>query len=86
MLKDIRAYILKCEPCLRCKYETLAQPGLIQPLPIPNGVWHNVAMNFIERLPKSGRKDNICVIIDRMRKYAHFLALAHPIIAVTVTS
>lgn len=78
MMKDIKAYIMKCEPCLRCKYEATATPGLFQPLPIPNGVWHNVAMDFIEVLPKSRGKDMIWIIVDRISKYAHFTALTHP--------
>lgn len=27
MLKDIKAYVLKCEPCMRCKYETTTHPS-----------------------------------------------------------
>lgn len=75
MLRDIKDYILRCEPCLRCKYETTTQPGLLQPLPICNGVCHNIAMDFIKGFPKSGGKDTIWVIVDRMSKYAHFIAL-----------
>lgn len=59
MLRDIKAYIMKCEPYLRCKYKTVAQPGLIQPLPIPNSVWYNIAMDFIEELPRSRGKADL---------------------------
>lgn len=38
MLRDIKEYILSCEMCLRCKNENVASPGLLQPLPIPQGV------------------------------------------------
>lgn len=58
--------------------------GLLQPLLIPSGVWHNIAMDFIEGLPKSGRNDIIWVIVDRMSKYAYFIALAHPLTAATL--
>lgn len=54
MLRDIKAYILQCEPCLRCKTETVASPGLLQPLPIPQGVWYIIAMDFFKGASKIG--------------------------------
>lgn len=43
-----------------------------------------MSLDFIEGLPKSGKNDTILVVIDKFTKYAHFLALAHPYIVVTV--
>lgn len=81
MLRDFKAFIHRFEPCLRCKNETVASPDLLHPLPIPNGVWYNISMDFVEGLPKSGGKDVIWVVVDRLSKYRHFVALAHPITA-----
>ena len=35
-------------------------------------------MDFIEGLPKSQGKTTIFVVVDRLTKYAHFMAMSHP--------
>ena len=80
----VRDYIEKCPTCQRCKYDNAAYPGLLQPLPIPNGIWEEVTMDFVEGLPKSMGKDVIFVVIDRLSKYAHFMTLSHPFTAIEV--
>jgi hypothetical protein len=37
-----------------------------------------MSMDFVEGLTKSGTKSVIMVVVVRLTKYAHFLALAHP--------
>lgn len=59
-------------------------PGLLQPLPIPNQAWRHISMDFIGGLPKSQGKDTILVVVDRRTKFAHFLALIHLFTAVRV--
>lgn len=62
----------------------LLYPGLLQPLPIPNQAWIQINMDFIEGLPKFRDKDVILVVVDRMTKYAHFIALAPPCTVMTI--
>lgn len=67
-----------CDVFQWCKYDNQAYPGLLEPLPIPQKVWCSISTDFIEALPKSAGKDSILVVMDRLSKYAHFLALPHP--------
>lgn len=77
-------YVSRCDVYKRSKDENVAYPGLLEPLPIPNQVWRDISMDFIERLPSSKGKDTILVVVDRLTKSAHFIALSHPFTAVQV--
>lgn len=48
-------------------------------------VWVDISIDFIEGLPKVGRKFVILTVVDHFSKYAHFIALSHPYTAVSVT-
>lgn len=56
----------------------------MQPLSIPHGVFIDISMDFITGLPKSNGKEVIFVVVDRLIKYIHFIALGHPYSAMTV--
>ncbi|PWA47683.1 hypothetical protein CTI12_AA343190 [Artemisia annua] len=84
MRKQVKQWIKECDICQRCKPDLAAYPCLLQPLPIPDLIWSSISMDFVEGLPKSQGKNVIFVVVDRLSKYAHFMALTHPFTATTV--
>ncbi|XP_071714207.1 uncharacterized protein [Rutidosis leptorrhynchoides] len=80
----IKQYIRECVTCQGCKADLSMYPGLLQPLPIPECIWTDISMDFIEILPLSMGKTVIFVVVDRLSKYAHFTPLAHPFTAAHV--
>jgi hypothetical protein len=82
--KDIEEFIATCPNCQRAKSEHCHYLGLLAPLPIPDLAWNFISMDSIEGLPKSGNKSVILVVVNRLTKYSHFIALSHPYIAHSV--
>jgi len=55
----------------------MSQPtGLLQPLPILEGKWESILMEFITGLPMVQRKDCIFVVVDQLTKYTHFFSIS----------
>lgn len=76
--KDVCAFVAECDVCRRNKTENISPPGLLKPLLIPDQVWTDISIDFIESLPKSQENDVIFVVVDRLSKYAHFMIPSHP--------
>ncbi|GKC20657.1 putative reverse transcriptase domain-containing protein [Tanacetum coccineum] len=76
MKKDIATYVSKCLTCSKVKAEHQKPSGLLQQPEIPEWKWENITMDFINKLPRtSSGHDSIWVIVDRLTKSAHFLAI-----------
>ncbi|GKB67182.1 putative mitochondrial protein [Tanacetum coccineum] len=60
MIEDVgntsKQYVNECSVCQLNKADLAASPGLLQPLPIPQRVWSEVSMDFIDGLPASKGK------------------------------
>lgn len=71
----VKQFVSKCSVCQYNKYSTHSPYGLLQPLPVPNQVWEDISIDFITHLPCLGHKTVIWVIVDRLTKFSHFIAL-----------
>jgi hypothetical protein len=84
MKQVVQEYVRECPTCQRHKFEHLHPAGLLLPLLIPQGVWTDVALDFVEALPRVRSKFVILTVVDRFSKYFHFIPLAHPYLAESV--
>ncbi|GJX08886.1 reverse transcriptase domain-containing protein [Tanacetum coccineum] len=76
MKRDIATYVSKCLTCSKVKAEHQRPLGLLQQPEIPEWKWDKITMDFITKLPRSkSGHDTIWVIVDRLTKSAHFLAI-----------
>jgi len=76
MKSDIARYVSSCLTCQKAKTEHQRPRGMLQQLEIPEWKWDNIAMDFVTHLPRTVRNhDAIWVIVDRLTKSAHFLAM-----------
>ncbi|GJX03608.1 reverse transcriptase domain-containing protein [Tanacetum coccineum] len=76
MKRDIAIYVSKCLTCSKVKAEHQRPSGLLQQPEIPEWKWDKITMDFITKLPKTkSGHDTIWVIVDRLTKSAHFLAI-----------
>ncbi|KAD5960470.1 hypothetical protein E3N88_11942 [Mikania micrantha] len=78
MMSRVKQFVKACDVCQRCKSSTVMHVELLQPLEIPEAIWEDLSMDFIGGLPISKGCNVILVVVDRLSKYAHFMALKHP--------
>ncbi|GKE05270.1 putative reverse transcriptase domain-containing protein [Tanacetum coccineum] len=76
MKRDIATYVSKCLTCVKVKVEHQRPSGLLQQPEIPKWKWDKITMDLITMLPRSkSGHDAIWVIVDKLTKSAHFLAI-----------
>jgi hypothetical protein len=79
-----KAFVQSCAVCQQAKPNKARYPGLLSPLPVPEGAWQTISLDFIEGMPNSGSANCILVVMDKFLKYAHFVPLHHPFTAAAV--
>lgn len=73
MLEDIKKYVLACPKCQQNKSSNKKPAGFLRPLPIPEGCWESIGMDYIMDLPRTARQHNaVLVFVDRLSKMVHF--------------
>ena len=76
MKVDVARHVAKCLMYQQVKSQHYKPGGLLRPLEIPEWKWEHITMDFVTGLPRSQRgHDSIWVIVDRLTKSAHFLAV-----------
>lgn len=75
MTKDIRKFVQTCLQCQLMKRYRHQANGPLHPLPVPEGRWIDISVDFITGLPttKNGF-DMIMVVCDRFSKRIHLIA------------
>jgi hypothetical protein len=72
MKRDVADFVQRCLICQQTKHLNHLPYGLLQPLPIPTGVWEDISLDFITGLPSFQTFTVILVVVDRFSKAAHF--------------
>ncbi|KAI3691955.1 hypothetical protein L6452_31758 [Arctium lappa] len=76
MKLDVANYVEKCLTCSLVKVEHQRPYGSLQSLEIPEWKWDHITMDFVTKLPRTLQcHDTIRVVVDRLTKSAHFLAM-----------
>ncbi|CAN6440391.1 unnamed protein product [Victoria cruziana] len=76
MRRDIANFMVHCLICQQIKIEHQRPLRLLSLWELPEWKWEEIMMNFVMGLPNTRRKHNaIWVIVDRLSKSSHFLAI-----------
>ena len=76
MKRHVGDFVRRCLTCQQFKAEHQKPARLLQPLEVAEWKWEHVTMDFVTHLPRTQqRHDAVWVIVDRLTKSAHFLAV-----------
>ena len=76
MKRHVGDFVRRCLTCQQVKAEHQKPAGLLQPLEVAQWKWEHVIMDFMTHFPRTLQgHDAVWVIVDRLMKSAHFLAV-----------
>ncbi|GJY85498.1 putative reverse transcriptase domain-containing protein, partial [Tanacetum coccineum] len=76
MKRNIATYVNECLTYAKVKAKHQRTSGLLQQPEIPEWKWEIITMDFITKFPRTRNgHDAIWVVVDRLTKLAHFLAI-----------
>jgi len=86
MRSDVVDYVKTCDPCQKIKHDRGARAGFLHPLEIPVNPFDDISLDLITSLPSSHGRNAILVVVDKLTKYAHFMATRVEATALEVAS
>lgn len=75
MRDNIAIYVKTCLICQQDKADHQKKAGLLESLSVPTPPFESVSMDYIIGLPKVEDFGTIIVVVDRLSKYATFIAV-----------
>jgi hypothetical protein len=63
VIREVEDFMRQCAVCHQVKHSNTKPVGLLQPLPIPSDIWHELTMDFMEGLPLS-LGANVIMVVD----------------------
>ena len=75
MVNFIRDYVSSCYQGAKNKSKHHKKHGFLRPLPIPDGPWSSLSMDFISQIPSSNGFDSILVVVNRFSKMGLFIKM-----------
>ena len=76
MKKHVVDFVRRCLMCQQVKVEHQNLARLLQPLEVDEWKWEHIMVDFVTYFPRASWKhDAMWVIVDRLTKSTHFLAV-----------
>jgi len=74
--KEVENFVARCLDCQWVKAKCKHPVGLLHPISIPEWKWEVTSMDFIIGLSIISRQnDSIMIMVDRLSKVSHFIAV-----------
>ncbi len=70
---DVEQFVKHCHTCQRSRTSRHAPIGILRPLPIPDGPWKDLSIDFVTGLPWSDGYNAILVVTCRLTKMHHLI-------------